>query len=118
MIEPSLGNWTWLELAILENETDETPRVKDDVALVWSQAPNFGDGAYRWSDTAFDAEHPVLRLLEVSSPEGLWGMWLTVWCRKVTFWQFASALVSRTGASRPRTDTWLLTLAATRVRYS
>ncbi|KAK7705080.1 hypothetical protein SLS57_010192 [Botryosphaeria dothidea] len=62
--EPSLGNWTWFELVILANETDETPRVKDDVALVWSQAPNFGDGAYRWSDTAFDAESAVLRLLE------------------------------------------------------
>lgn len=78
MSEPSLGNWTWFELVILANETDETPRVKDDVALVWSQAPNFGDGAYRWSDTAFDAESAVLRLLEVRSAEGLWGMWLTI----------------------------------------
>lgn len=37
---PSAGNWTWFELAILENECAHAPRLKDGVELVWRSHDN------------------------------------------------------------------------------
>lgn len=46
---PSAGNWTWFELAILENESAFAPRVKDGVELVWKSHYNrFLSEEYGW----------------------------------------------------------------------
>lgn len=46
---PSAGNWTWLELAILENETAWQPKYADGIELVWKSHYNrFLTEDYGW----------------------------------------------------------------------
>ncbi|KAJ9497139.1 hypothetical protein H2202_007295 [Exophiala xenobiotica] len=46
---PSAGNWTWFELALMENERSDSPRVKDDVKLTWySHVNRFCTEDYGW----------------------------------------------------------------------
>jgi hypothetical protein len=46
---PSAGNWTWLELAILEDDSAWEPRVQDGVQLVWKSHYNrFMSENYDW----------------------------------------------------------------------
>jgi len=43
------GNWTWFELAILEDESAYKPRVKDGVDLVWKSHDNrFLEEEFGW----------------------------------------------------------------------
>ena len=43
------GNWTWLELAIYENESSDSPRVKEDVKLLWQSHKNsMGSKEFVW----------------------------------------------------------------------
>lgn len=43
------GNWTWLELAIYENESSDSPRVKEDVELLWQSHRNsMGSEKFVW----------------------------------------------------------------------
>jgi hypothetical protein len=45
----SAGNWTWFELALMENERSDSPRVKDDVKLTWySHVNRFCTEDYGW----------------------------------------------------------------------
>ena len=45
----SAGNWTWFELAILQDESAYQPRVKDGVALVWKSHDNrFLEDDFGW----------------------------------------------------------------------
>jgi len=45
----ALGNWTWLELAIYENASSDTPRVKEGVKLVWQSHKNImGSNEFVW----------------------------------------------------------------------
>lgn len=47
--DTSLGNWTWLELAIFEDESSAKPRVKEGVELVWLSHKNrFLTDEYGW----------------------------------------------------------------------
>jgi hypothetical protein len=47
--DTSLGNWTWLELAIFEDESSDKPRTKDSVELVWLSHKNrFLTDEYGW----------------------------------------------------------------------
>ena len=49
MDDTSLGNWTWLELAIFEDESSDKPRMKDSVELVWLSHKNrFLTDDYGW----------------------------------------------------------------------
>ncbi|KAE8316851.1 acyl transferase/acyl hydrolase/lysophospholipase [Aspergillus transmontanensis] len=44
------GTWTWFELAILEDEKSETPRVKDNVEYVWKSHLNpMKTMDYKWA---------------------------------------------------------------------
>ena len=46
---PSAGNWTWFELAIMENEYSDSPRVKDGIELTWiSHLNRFCSDKYEW----------------------------------------------------------------------
>jgi hypothetical protein len=47
--EPSGGNWTWFELAILEDGKATAPRMKDGIELVWKSHRNrFLTDDYDW----------------------------------------------------------------------
>ncbi|KAF3038623.1 hypothetical protein E8E12_003111 [Didymella heteroderae] len=48
--EPFYGNWTWFELAILENESSQEPKSLNGVELVWKSHRN------RFQTTKFDWE--------------------------------------------------------------
>ena len=64
--DPRAGNWTWFELALMENKASTAPRYKDGIALVWRSHRNrFLDAKYDWAKGAqFGARHDILRLLE------------------------------------------------------
>ncbi|KAK5658996.1 hypothetical protein OQA88_1082 [Cercophora sp. LCS_1] len=38
--DPTAGNWSWFELAIMENEGSDKPWVKDNIILTWSSHYN------------------------------------------------------------------------------
>ncbi|KAJ6011672.1 hypothetical protein N7451_003084 [Penicillium sp. IBT 35674x] len=45
----ALGNWTWLEVAIYENESSDYPRTREGVELVWMSHKNdMGSEQYDW----------------------------------------------------------------------
>ena len=45
----ALGNWTWLEIALYDNESSEKPRVREGVELVWQSHKNdMGSKEYDW----------------------------------------------------------------------
>lgn len=47
--DPDAGNWTWFELAIMENDEAVSPRVKDGIELTWVSHKNrFTEGEYGW----------------------------------------------------------------------
>ncbi|CEI70806.1 hypothetical protein FVEN_g714 [Fusarium venenatum] len=66
-----LGNWTWFEVAIFENDSATDPRKKDDIILSWTShrskmAPEFQRGA-KFSPqlgSFFSRDHDIFRLLE------------------------------------------------------
>ncbi|KAK0609590.1 acyl transferase/acyl hydrolase/lysophospholipase [Bombardia bombarda] len=60
------GTWTWFELAIMENEEADKPRVKDGVTLAWTSHKNFlKQFEYGWkSGVKFGEKHDIFRLLE------------------------------------------------------
>ncbi|CAO2648169.1 Nn.00g090910.m01.CDS01 [Neocucurbitaria sp. VM-36] len=60
------GNWTWFELAILEDEYSKAPRAKDGIELVWKSHRNrFLTDEYGWKEgQEFDEDHDLFRLLE------------------------------------------------------
>ncbi|OJJ45838.1 hypothetical protein ASPZODRAFT_167556 [Penicilliopsis zonata CBS 506.65] len=62
----ALGNWTWLELAIYENEEADSPRVREGVQLVWTSHRNdMGSKEYDWlSGDGFGEQHDLLNLLQ------------------------------------------------------
>ncbi|KAF3388415.1 Phospholipase A I [Penicillium rolfsii] len=64
--DTSLGNWTWLELAIFEDESSDKPRTKDSVELVWLSHKNrFLTDEYGWmAGQVFGRDHDLLRQLE------------------------------------------------------
>ncbi|KAJ5679821.1 hypothetical protein N7462_008065 [Penicillium macrosclerotiorum] len=64
--DTSLGNWTWLELAIFEDESSEKPRVRNGIDLVWLSHKNrFLDDDYGWlGGQVFNRKHDLLSLLE------------------------------------------------------
>lgn len=46
------GNWTWFELALMENEYSESPRIKDGIELNWiSHLNHLRTEKYRWVRT-------------------------------------------------------------------
>ncbi|RVD89309.1 uncharacterized protein DFL_000323 [Arthrobotrys flagrans] len=61
-----LGNWTWFELGIYENEEEETPRSKDGIELIWrSHYNNFKSDEYKWCEgNLFEETHDLVRNLE------------------------------------------------------
>ncbi|BCR87184.1 uncharacterized protein ACHE_31171S [Aspergillus chevalieri] len=62
----ALGNWTWLELAIYENASSDTPRVKEGVKLVWQSHKNImGSNEFVWlPGEKFGQQHDLLTSLE------------------------------------------------------
>ena len=64
--DPLGGNWTWFELAILEDEGSTTPRQKDGIELIWRSHENrFLNKDFGWEEgTEFGQKHDMLRLLE------------------------------------------------------
>ncbi|KAL1613497.1 hypothetical protein SLS54_010562 [Diplodia seriata] len=70
---PAGGNWTWVELAILEKEPDASPKKSNGVELVWYDHSIRHDvesteeaGTYKWrSGNVFGKKHKLLRFLEV-----------------------------------------------------
>ncbi|KAK0640201.1 Calcium-independent phospholipase A2-gamma [Lasiodiplodia hormozganensis] len=63
----SAGNWTWFELAILENDAATAPKVtKDGVELVWTSHPNrIKSSKYGWeAGGTFSSERDLLNFLE------------------------------------------------------
>ncbi|KAJ8109063.1 hypothetical protein OPT61_g7729 [Boeremia exigua] len=61
-----LGNWTWFELAILEDEKSTTPKVMNGVELVWKSHRNrFQTSDYAWEAGRRFTEHEdLVHLLE------------------------------------------------------
>jgi len=49
---PSAGNWTWFELAVMENEHSESPGIKDGIELTWiSHLNRLRTSEYGWVRT-------------------------------------------------------------------
>jgi hypothetical protein len=45
----ALGNWTWLEIALYENGTMDSPRTREGVELSWQSHKNdMGSKEYGW----------------------------------------------------------------------
>ncbi|CEJ54942.1 hypothetical protein PMG11_01228 [Penicillium brasilianum] len=65
----ALGNWTWLEVAIYENESSDSPRQREGVELVWlSHKNDMESSQYGWlSGDVFPGKHDLLALLEVGN---------------------------------------------------
>ncbi|KAK6359101.1 hypothetical protein TWF696_000268 [Orbilia brochopaga] len=61
-----LGNWTWFELGIYENEGARFPRTKDGITLIWRSHYNyFNSKEYGWCEgEKFDGQHDLIRCLE------------------------------------------------------
>ncbi|KAI9935105.1 hypothetical protein ASPWEDRAFT_31438 [Aspergillus wentii DTO 134E9] len=67
--DESAGNWTWFEIAILENESAETAKINKGVELVWlSHRNNFLTRKYEWKNGGvYDESHPILSHLEAGN---------------------------------------------------
>lgn len=45
----ALGNWTWLEIALYDNESSNTPKLREGVELVWHSHKNdMGSKEFDW----------------------------------------------------------------------
>ncbi|KAB2570091.1 Patatin-like protein 2 [Lasiodiplodia theobromae] len=70
--DPAKGNWTWVELAILENELAQSPRKVNDIEFVWydhsirhDEESEEETGKYKWRHgNVFRKKHKILRLME------------------------------------------------------
>lgn len=52
--EPENGNWTWFELAIMENENATSPRIKNGIELIWiSHINRFCTSEFDWVWTSY-----------------------------------------------------------------
>ncbi|KAI9930159.1 hypothetical protein AWENTII_003365 [Aspergillus wentii] len=62
---PSVGNWTWFELAIFEQDADK-PKEKNGAQLVWMSHPNrFWTGTPGWKEgKVFGRDHDLVKFLE------------------------------------------------------
>ncbi|KAJ4401643.1 hypothetical protein N0V91_007815 [Didymella pomorum] len=62
------GNWTWFELAILENESSQEPKKVNDVEFVWKSHRNrFQATDFDWGEgQKFTEDQDLVHLLEVS----------------------------------------------------
>ncbi|KAK6531861.1 hypothetical protein TWF694_003026 [Orbilia ellipsospora] len=63
---PDLGNWTWFELAIYEDDQAEFPRSKGGVDLIWRSHYNaFSTNEFKWCEgELFEEKHDLIRCLE------------------------------------------------------
>ena len=60
------GAWTWLELGIYEDDHAESPRVKDEIELVWRSHFNvLANGEFQWLEgERFEETHDLVRSLK------------------------------------------------------